>query len=151
LNANLLQYLGLFDAWESLVVGLVRPSLLSHQFSRSQVRRHIKPMASGSAVRADRPFEEVQVPVRGTVAIDMESAALGFVMRDHPLIPWLVVKGVCDYADSQKDDAYHDFATRASALYALSCIQDYVIEERLPLRLPAEKQSKFHDFPRRNK
>jgi len=30
LNANLLQYLGLFDAWESLVVGLVRPSLLSH-------------------------------------------------------------------------------------------------------------------------
>jgi len=119
LNANLLQYLGLFDAWESLVVGLVRPSLPSHQFSRSQVRRHIKPMASGSAVRADRPFEEVQVPVRGTVAIDMESAALGMVMSDHPFIPWLVVKGVCD------------FAARASALYALSFIRTYVTKELL--------------------
>ena len=28
-------------------------------------------MASGSAVRADHPFEEVQTSVRGTVAIDM--------------------------------------------------------------------------------
>src|SRR5437588_327377 len=70
-NANLLQYLELFDAWQSLVASLERPSLPSHQFSRSQVHCHIKPMASGSAVRADRPFEEVRVPVRGAVAIDM--------------------------------------------------------------------------------
>ena len=101
-NAYLLQFLRLFDAWESLVEGLERPPSPSHQLSRSQVRCHIKPMASGSAVRTDRPFEDVRVPVRGTVAIDMESAALGLVMSDHPLIPWLVVKGVCDYADSQK-------------------------------------------------
>ena len=130
-NPNLLQYLGLFDAWKSLVGELARkltPSL-------SQIHCHIKPMASGSAVRADSPFEDVRVPVRGTVAIDMESAALGMVMSDHPLIPWLVVKGVCDYADSEKDDTYHDFAARASALYALSCIQDYVANERLPRRL----------------
>jgi nucleoside phosphorylase len=150
LNANLQQFLGLFDVRESLVMGLKRPSSPSHQFSRSQVRCHIKPMASASAVRADRPFEEVRVPVRGTVAIDMESAALGMVMSDHPLIPWLVVKGVCDYADSQKDDTYHDFAARASALYALSCIQNYVTNERLPPHLPADKQPKFLNFPRRN-
>lgn len=88
LNANLLQYLRLFDAWEPLVKGLERPSLPSHQFSRSQVHCHIKPIASGSAVRADRPFEDVRVPVRGTVAIDMESAALGLVIErssPHPL------------------------------------------------------------------
>src|SRR5947209_10643273 len=63
-DPNLLQYLRLFDAWESLVVDLERPSLQSYQYSRSRVRCHIKPMASGSAVRADRPFEEVRVPVR---------------------------------------------------------------------------------------
>jgi hypothetical protein len=46
---------------------------------------HIKAMASGSAVRADNPFQDVQAPVRGPVAIDMESAAFGLVVIRHPL------------------------------------------------------------------
>src|SRR5712692_9343285 len=53
-------------------------------------------------------------------------------MSRHPLIPWLVVKGVCDYADRDKSDAYHDYTARASALYALSFTQAYVTNERLP-------------------
>src|SRR5437588_8373641 len=89
-------------------------------------------MASGNAVRADNPFEDVRAPVRGTVAIDMEGAAFGLVMSRHPQIPWLVVKGVCDYADQDKNDAYHDYAARASALYALSFIRTYVTNERFP-------------------
>jgi len=88
-------------------------------------------MASGSAVRADNPFEDVRAPVRSTVAIDMEGAAFGLVMSRHPLIRWLVVKGVCDYADKAKSDAYHDYAAHASALYALSFIRAYVTHERL--------------------
>jgi hypothetical protein len=48
-------------------------------------------MTSGSAVRADNPFEEVRAPV--PVAIDMEGVAFGLVMSRHPLIPWLVVNG----------------------------------------------------------
>ena len=40
-----------------------------------QPESHIAPMASGSAVRSDNPFKDVQIPVRGTVAIDMEGAA----------------------------------------------------------------------------
>jgi tetratricopeptide (TPR) repeat protein len=83
-------------------------------------------------VRADDPFKEVQVPVRGTVAIDMEGAAFGLITSRHPLIPWLVVKGVSDYADGAKSDAYHGYAARASALYALSFIWAYVTNERLP-------------------
>ncbi|HLG77519.1 MAG TPA: tetratricopeptide repeat protein, partial [Ktedonobacteraceae bacterium] len=47
-------------------------------------------------------------------------------------VPWLIVKGVCDYADRRKDDRYHTYAARASALYALSFIQAYVTQERLP-------------------
>src|SRR5436305_6286066 len=89
-------------------------------------------MASGSAVRAEHPFEEVRAPVRGTVAIDMEGAAFGLVMSRHPLIRWLVVKGVCDYADQNKNDVYHGYAARAAALYVLSFIRAYVINERLP-------------------
>lgn len=129
LDANILQFLGLFDDWKPLIASLERPLSFPEQHS---IACHIRAMASGSAVRADHPFRDVQVPVRGTVAIDMEGAAFGLVMSRHPLIRWLVVKGVCDYADIAKSDTYHDYAARASALYALSFIQKYVTSERLP-------------------
>src|SRR2546425_11100933 len=74
LDANILQFLGLFDDWEPLIARLERPPSLPEQ---RQIACHIKAMASGSAVRADDPFKEVRVPVRGTVAIDMEGAAFG--------------------------------------------------------------------------
>src|SRR6266536_206918 len=133
LDANILQFLGLFDDWKPLIMRLKRPpSPPATRLERRAVRSHIKAMASSSAVRADNPFEEVRAPVRGTVAIDMEGAAFGLVMSLHPLIPWLVAKGVCDYANQDKNDAYHDYAARASALYALSFIRAYVTHERLP-------------------
>ncbi len=74
LDANILQFLGLFDDWKLLVADL------EHSLSQPDERGivcHIKAMASGSAVRADDPFEDVRAPVRGTVAIDMEGAAFG--------------------------------------------------------------------------
>src|SRR5947209_18502697 len=91
LDANIVQFLGLFDDWKPLIVGLERSSSPPEiRLNQHEVRCHIKAMASGSAVRADNPFEDVRAPVRGTVAIDMEGAAFGLVMNRHPLIPWLV-------------------------------------------------------------
>jgi nucleoside phosphorylase len=110
LDANILQFLGLFDEWRPLVESLQRPALEQHE-----VVCHLKPMASGSAVRADRPFKDIRVPVRGTAAIDMEGAAFGLVMSRHPLIRWLIVKGVCDYADQEKNDDYHVALEQAGA------------------------------------
>ncbi len=132
LDANILQFLGLFDDWKPLVARLKRPPSHPERRKRRKIACHIKAMASGSAVRTDNPFEDVRVPVRGTVAIDMEGAAFGLVMSHHPLTRWLIVKGVCDYADKVKSDAYHDYAARASAIYALSFIRAYVTDERLP-------------------
>lgn len=129
LDANILQFLGLFDDWKPLVADLKRPQ---SSYEQRAIACHLKAMASGSAVRADHPFEDIRTPVRGTVAIDMEGAAFGLVMSRHPLIRWLVVKGICDYADQNKNDTYHDYAAHASALYALSFIHAYVTEQRMP-------------------
>ncbi len=96
-----------------------------------QARCFIKPMASGSAVRSDAPFKDIQVPVRGTVAIDMEGASFCEVMSRFPQMRWLVVKGVSDYADTDKDDTYHNYASRASAAYVLAFLQHYLSEERI--------------------
>jgi tetratricopeptide (TPR) repeat protein/nucleoside phosphorylase len=133
LDANILQFLGVFDKWQPLVARLRRPPS-PPELRRRKVACHLKAMASGSAVRADAPFAEVRAPVRGTVAIDMEGAAFGLVMSRHPHIPWLIVKGVSDYADQAKNDAYHDYAARASALYALSFLCAYLTGQRLPPR-----------------
>jgi nucleoside phosphorylase len=97
-----------------------------------EARCHIKPMASGSAVRGDNPFKDIQVPVRGTVAVEMEGAAFGRVMASVPGLRWLVVKGVSDYADSDKDDSYHQYAATASALYLLCFLKEYVTDGRIP-------------------
>jgi nucleoside phosphorylase len=74
------------------------------------------PMASGSAVVAD-PEEWGRLKamgVRKITAIEMEAATIATVAHDRGL-PWLVVKGVMDHADTKKDDRYKTFAARASA------------------------------------
>ncbi len=142
LDANILQFLGMFDDWKPLVARLERPTTPPKIIlKRSTVSCHIKAMASGSAVRSDHPFQDVRAPVRGTVAIDMEGAAFGLVMSRHPLIPWLIAKGVCDYADSEKDDSYHHFTAQASAIYALRFIRAYVTSDRLPPRTGSSPSS----------
>lgn len=131
LDASILSFLGIFDAWKPLVAHMKRP-LQPAELSKRKITCHLKAMASGNAVRKDAPFKDVQMSVRGAIAIDMEGAALGLVMSRHPTIPWFIVKGVSDYADEAKNDDYHAFAASASARYALSFIRAYVSNERLP-------------------
>lgn len=93
---------------------------------------HIAPIASGSAVRSDDYFKEVQIPIRGTAAIDMEGATFYRTVAEFPGLRSLLVKGVCDYADSDKDDTYHHYASSASAAYLLCFIQQFITTDRLP-------------------
>ncbi|WP_400768710.1 hypothetical protein [Methylosinus sporium] len=53
--------------------------------------------------------------VRSVVALEMEAASIGEVARSNGVAEWMVVKGVMDYADPNKDDRYKPFAARASA------------------------------------
>ncbi len=101
---------------------------------------HIKPMASGSAVRSDDPFKDVQIPVRATVAIEMEGAAFCRVMASIPGLRWLIVKGVSDYADRDKDDSYHQYAAAASAQYLLCFLREYITDERIPRAVPSQER-----------
>lgn len=143
MEENLLRFLQFFSSDEELLSSLARSS---QQHPLPAFRCHIKPMASGSAVRRDTPFQDIQVPVHGAVAIDMEGAAFGRVMMSHATIPWLVVKGVADYADTKKDDTYHAFAARAAARYALKVLQAYVTCERVPPRYssPVQQRARAH-------
>jgi nucleoside phosphorylase len=102
------------------------------RFAPTEPDCHIGAIASGSAVRADRPFERIPFQMRNTLAIDMEGAAFYRTVEDFPGIDALLVKGVSDYADEKKDDDAHWRASRASAIYMLAFIHEYVTAERMP-------------------
>ncbi len=129
------------DPWLSAKRELIDPSrVLELRFSNEVFPYedpdgptcHIKPMGSSSAVQAANPFDEIRVPVRGAVAVDMEGAAFYQAVEDFPTIRSLLVKGVCDYADNEKDDTYHKYAASLSATYVLSFIQTYVTQKLMP-------------------
>jgi nucleoside phosphorylase len=93
---------------------------------------HIAAMASGNAVRSDAPFKDIQMSVRNALAIDMEGATFYRTVAEFPGMSSLLVKGVSDYADAEKDDSFHAYAARASAIYVLGFIKEYVTLERMP-------------------
>ena len=87
------------------------------------------------AVRQDNPFPWLREKYnRDTIALDMEAATFYRTLRAVSHIHGLVVKGVCDHADMNKKDTYHDYAAQASAVYLLSFIQEYVTEQTMPRR-----------------
>lgn len=92
---------------------------------------YIATVASSSAVRSDNPFSEAQIPLRKTLAFDMEGAALYEVAAGFPHVQALMVKGVSDYGDREKDDTYHQYASTVSALYMLSLISNYATSQRI--------------------
>ncbi len=105
---------------------------------------YIASMASGSAVRSDNPFQHVREPVRGTMAVEMEGAAFYRTVADFPDVRPLLVKGVCDYADMEKDDTYHRYAAQVSATYVWCFLQAHVTAAQMP-RLhttPARRRSR---------
>ena len=93
---------------------------------------HFAPMAAGEAVRADNPFPCIRVLVRKAIALDMESTAFYRVLAEFSTIHSLLVKGIADHADNEKDDDYHYFASAASARYMLSFIREYVTSDIIP-------------------
>lgn len=78
---------------------------------------HVGPIGSGNYVAAHgviwKHLAENQA-MRKTLAVEMEAAAVGQVAHERSL-PFVVVKGVMDHADSGKTDRFKDFAARASA------------------------------------
>jgi len=112
-------FIQMFEQWKSAIAPM-------------EPKCYIGAIASGSAVRADRPFERIPFQLRNTLAIDMEGAAFYRTVEDFPGMDALLVKGVSDYADNNKDDSSHWRASSLSAAYMLAFIQEYVTAERIP-------------------
>jgi hypothetical protein len=73
---------------------------------------HYGLIASGNQVIKDSHLRDHLGRELGACCVDMEAAGL---MNNYPC---LVVRGICDYADSHKNKAWQDYAAAVAAAYA---------------------------------
>ncbi|MBE5997124.1 MAG: 5'-methylthioadenosine/S-adenosylhomocysteine nucleosidase [Lachnospiraceae bacterium] len=93
---------------------------------------HIGPMACGSTVVANQKILDKQIysQYRHTAGLDMESYAVVYT-ANHATTPRpipIIVKSVCDFADSKKTDEFQRFAAYSSCEFA-----KYLYEKVLPM------------------
>lgn len=119
--------------------------------NRPEVKRHISPMATFMAVRRDDPFHRDdpfyswRSVARKTESLEMEGFFFFKTANNHKGVNYLIAKGVADFADDQKDDIFHHFASTASAVYALLFIKEYVNDFDMP-RSTNHPQLPFYYF-----
>ncbi|KAJ9603646.1 hypothetical protein H2200_011832 [Cladophialophora chaetospira] len=73
---------------------------------------HYGLVASGNQVIKDAAVRDQLQAEFGALCVEMEAAGL---MNEFPC---LVIRGVCDYADRHKNDAWHPYAAMTAAAYA---------------------------------
>jgi len=88
----------------------------------NQTKVHIGPMACGNTVVASQEIVQKQVKSQHgeTQALDMESYAVAYAARHcaEPRPEPVIIKSICDFANSQKDDRFQRFAAYTSAEFA---------------------------------
>ncbi|MBQ3394810.1 MAG: hypothetical protein IJG55_00595 [Synergistaceae bacterium] len=99
---------------------------------KTEFKLHIGPMACGSAVIANREAinKRISAVMPDTVGVDMESYGIYYAAENSlpPRPKAIVIKSICDYADSAKSDQYQKFAA-----YTSSEFTKYLLEKHLPL------------------
>lgn len=106
--------------------------LKAAQSEENQCHVYIGPMASGSAVIANSEIlnKQIRSQFQHTAGLDMEAYAVVYAAENaiEPKPDAIIVKSVCDYADSRKSDKYQKFAAYTSSEFA-----KLLFEKFLPL------------------
>jgi nucleoside phosphorylase len=64
---------------------------------------------------------------RKLLGLEMEASAIGAIAHLHGVPKTLVMKGVMDFADLEKDDHFKLFAARASAECLLAFLREHLM------------------------
>ncbi|MGN1095157.1 MAG: hypothetical protein ACI4QR_02080 [Eubacteriales bacterium] len=101
------------------IIGFVENAASS---SENQCHVYIGPMASGSAVVASSEIlnKQIRTQFQHTAGLDMEAYAVVYAAENatSPKPKALVIKSVCDFADSRKSDKYQKLAAYTSSEFA---------------------------------
>lgn len=90
---------------------------------------HVGPIGTGNKVVEDPTiWSQLSKSVRKVIGLEMEACAIGAIAHAHVgrNMRAIVMKGVMDVADPDRDDRYKKFAARASAEVLLRFLRDHL-------------------------
>ncbi|KAJ9325557.1 hypothetical protein DTO027B5_6331 [Paecilomyces variotii] len=87
---------------------------------------HIGSIGTGNAVIKSARHRDQHTQSEGIIAFEMEGVGVWDKFN------CLVIKGVCDYADSHKSKVWQDYAAAAAAAVAKEVLKQYVMPQKLP-------------------
>lgn len=114
------------------IISFVKDREKSNYNKLIQIPCHLGTIASCGAVRKDNPFGEIKGPVKSVIGVDLEALAIYKQANTYSGGQALVVKGVCDYADENKNDDIHEKAATRSAKYLVEFVKEYVTTNHFP-------------------
>lgn len=96
----------------------------------NQCYLHIGPMACGTAVVANSEVlaKQVHSKYEGTAGLDMESYGVAYAAENasEPRPKAIILKSICDMADSEKSDQYQKFAAYTSCEFAKLLYENFL-------------------------
>jgi nucleoside phosphorylase len=111
--------------------------IITREVRRQDVVVHYGTIASGNQVmRSAAERDRVSAELDGVLCFEMEAAGL---MNSFPC---LVVRGICDYADSHKDKRWQPYAAGTAAAYAKEVLSVIPSAEVAEIRT-AEEATRF--------
>ena len=116
---------------DKVLLNDIRSSATCNSKPRESLNAYIGYSASGAAVLADKEHvNKLLEHQRNLSAIDMEAYAIAEAacLAGERRVPWLVVKGVQDFADSSKSDDYREYAAFVSVEFMRRFL-DYYFEK----------------------
>jgi nucleoside phosphorylase/tetratricopeptide (TPR) repeat protein len=102
---------------------------------RDRAKRFVGPLASGNKVIASQKFQ-VRLLKRWPklIAIETEAEGVFAAVFDRPAIKHvLVIRGISDMADKDKNDAWQMYAADAAAAYAIAFLKSGPVETETPI------------------
>jgi len=90
------------------------------QDSECQAKVHFGLVASGSKVIRSGEYRDVIATKEGVIAFEMESAGV------WDIFPCMVIKGVCDYADTHKSKGWQRYAAATAAACMKAILDGWV-------------------------
>ncbi|KAJ9264012.1 hypothetical protein DTO195F2_2539 [Paecilomyces variotii] len=87
---------------------------------------HIGSIGTGNAVIKSARHRDQHAQSEGIIAFEMEGVGVWDKFN------CLVIKGVCDYADSHKSKVWQDYAAAAAAAVSKEVLKQYVMPQKLP-------------------
>ena len=80
------------------------------------------PIASSNALQKNAKERELLKQQFGTLAVEMEASGIADATWEQQ-VGYLVVRGVCDYCDTHKNDIWHNYAALVAAAYTRALIE----------------------------